>query len=127
MLNISTVTEEPKRLGFMLDKCFVCKSYVMEKSQDGVTCGRQSCRDGLPPLLEEINNAALKECIDDLEHDLNESEGTISFLKRELTGELTKKEQLTSSLKQLLSRTSFIQQVKDFEEKIKDIINELSD
>ena len=65
MLNISAVTEESKRLGFMLDKCFVCKSHFMENSADGGTCGRQSCIDGLALFFKDIND----EFVEDTNYD----------------------------------------------------------
>ena len=125
MLNISAVTEESKRLGFMLDKCFVCKSHFMENSADGVTCGRRSCIDGLPLLLKDANDALLEEEIDDLKYDLNEAKTAIKDLKERLKKELNKRQKLASNLHQLL-RAPFLKQVKDFDNQIEGVVRELS-
>jgi len=125
MLNDSTIIGEPKRLGFMLDKCFVCKSHLMENSADGVTCGRRSCIDGLPLLLKDANDALLEEEIDDLKYDLNEAKTAIKDLKERLKKELNKRQKLASNLHQLL-RTPFLKQVKDFDNQIEGVVRELS-
>src|SRR3989344_1456111 len=125
MLNISAVTDESKRLGFMLDKCFVCKSHFMENSADGVTCGRQSCRDGLPLLLKDINDDVLEERIDDLEYDLKEAKDTINDLKKQLKKEIINKRELVGSLNLLLG-SKFLQGAKDFENQVEHIIGKVN-
>jgi len=125
MLNISAVTEESKRLGFMLDKCFVCKSHFMENSADGVTCGRQSCRDGLPLLLKDINDDVLEERIDDLEYDLKEAKDTINDLKKQLKKEIINKRELVGSLNLLLG-SKFLQGAKDFENQVERIVGKVN-
>ena len=125
MLNDSTIIGEPKRLGFMLDKCFVCKSHFMENSADGVTCGRQSCRDGLPLLLKDINDDVLEERIDDLEYDLKEAKDTINDLKKQLKKEIINKRELVGSLNLLLG-SKFLQGAKDFENQVERIVGKVN-
>ena len=125
MLNISAVTEESKRLGFMLDKCFVCKSHFMENSADGVTCGRQSCRDGLPLLLKDINDAVSEERIDDLEYDLKEAKASINDLKKQLKKEIINKRELVGILN-LLLESKFLRGAKDFENQVERIVGKVN-
>ena len=125
MLNDSTIIGEPKRLGFMLDKCFVCKSHLMENSADGVTCGRRSCIDGLPLLLKDINDAVLEECIDDLEYDLKEAKATINDLKKQLKKEIINKRELVGSLN-LLLESKFLREAKDFENQVERIVGKVN-
>lgn len=125
MLNSPTVMEKPKRLGFMLDKCFVCKSHAIDKSQDGVTCGRQSCREGLPLLLKDTNDAALEERINDLEYNLKEAKATINDLKKQLKKEIINKKELVGSLN-LLLESRFLQGAKDFENQVEHIVGKVN-
>ena len=125
MLNDSTIIGEPKRLGFMLDKCFVCKSHLMENSADGVTCGRRSCIDGLPLLLKDINDAVLEERIDDLEYDLKEAKATINDLKKQLKKEIINKRELVGSLN-LLLESKFLREAKDFENQVERIVGKVN-
>ena len=125
MLNISAVTEESKRLGFMLDKCFVCKSHFMENSADGVTCGRQSCRDGLPLLLKDINDAVSEERIDDMEYDLKEAKASINDLKKQLKKEIINKRELVGILN-LLLESKFLRGAKDFENQVERIVGKVN-
>ena len=125
MLNSSLVGEAPKKPGFVLDRCFVCKSHLMENSADGVTCGRRSCIDGLPLLLKDINDAVLEECIDDLEYDLKEAKASINDLKKQLKKEIINKRELVGSLN-LLLESKFLREAKDFDNQIEGVVRELS-
>ena len=125
MLNDSTIIGERKRLGFLLDKCFVCKSHMMENSANEMTCGRRSCIDGLPLLLKDINDAVLEECIDDLEYDLKEAKATINDLKKQLKKEIINKRELMGSLN-LLLESKFLREAKDFENQVERIVGKVN-
>ena len=125
MLNSSLVGEAPKKPGFVLDRCFVCKSHIIDQSQDGVTCGKQSCRDGLPLLLKDINDAVSEERIDDLEYDLKEAKATINDLKKQLKKEIINKRELVGSLN-LLLESKFLREAKDFENQVERIVGKVN-
>lgn len=118
-------TGNQKKLGFVLDRCFVCKSHSMENSADGATCGIQSCRDGLPLLLKDINDNVLEKRIDDLEYDLKEAKDTINDLKKQLKKEIINKRELVGSLN-LLLESKFLRGAKDFENQVERIVGKVN-
>ncbi len=97
----------------ILDTCFVCKTPSMVGSQDGVTCGEESCKGNLPYKIMELKNT-LSTWKEKEEKRIREMEGKLSLEASDEKEEFKKR--LRETVKVSLEKWpgEFIKMIEDF-------------